>query len=74
LGWSIAQVITLVAPQAIVIGGGVSLAGEAAFFKALRREVARYVFPPLADSFSILPAALGEEVVVHGALALAKSA
>jgi glucokinase len=72
-GWAIAQTITLVAPQVVVVGGGVPLVGEAMFFAPLRRQVARYVFPPLAHRFSIVPAALGEEVVVHGALAVAKS-
>ena len=62
----------LVAPQVIVIGGGVSLTGEAMFFAPLRRETARYVFPPLAHSYAIVPAALGEEVVLHGALAIAR--
>ena len=38
----------------------------------LRQQVARYVFPPLAHSYSIVPAELGEEVVVHGALAMAR--
>lgn len=73
LGWAIAQMITLVAPQIVVIGGGVPLAGEILFFAPLRREVARYVFPPLAKSYAIVPAVLGEEVVVHGALAVAKA-
>ncbi len=71
LGWAIAQAITLLAPQVIVIGGGVSQIGEALFFAPLRTEVERYVFPPLLRSYEIVPAALGEEVVVHGALALA---
>lgn len=71
-GWAIAQMITLVAPQVVVIGGGVPLIGETMFFEPLRRQVARYVFPPLAHTYSIIPAALGEEVVVHGALAVAK--
>jgi glucokinase len=71
LGWAIAQAITLVAPQVVVVGGGVPLAGETLFFEPLRREVARYVFPPLAQSYQLVPAALGEEVVVHGALAIA---
>ena len=71
LGWGIAQMITLVSPEVVVIGGGVSLLGEEWCFKPLRREVTRYVFPPLADSYEIVPAALGEEVVLHGALALA---
>ena len=67
LGWAIAQTITLVAPQIVVIGGGVPLAGENMFFAPLRREVSRYVFPPLAKSYVIVPATLGEEVVVYGA-------
>jgi len=71
LGWGIAQVITLLAVNVVVVGGGISLAGEKLFLAPLRREVRRYVFPPLADSFEILPAGLGELVVVHGALALA---
>jgi glucokinase len=72
LGWALAQAVTLLAPEIIVVGGGVSLAGEPWFFGPLRRETARYVFPPLAESFRIVPARLGEEVVVHGALALAR--
>ncbi|MDZ4687435.1 MAG: ROK family protein [Planctomycetaceae bacterium] len=71
LGWAIAQLITLVAPEVVVVGGGVSLAGPDVFFEPLRDAVARYVFPPLATSYRIEPAALGESVVVHGALALA---
>jgi glucokinase len=71
LGWAVAQVITLVAPDVIVVGGGVSLIGEQFFFAPLRAAVAKYVFPPLASSYQIVPATLGEVVVVHGAIALA---
>jgi glucokinase len=71
LGWAVAQGVTLLAPQTVVIGGGVSLIGEQQFFQPLREQVNRYVFPALIDSFEILPAQLGEEMVVHGTLALA---
>ena len=71
LGWAIAQVVTLIAPQIVVVGGGVSLIGEEYFFQPLREQAARYVFPPLAKSFQIVPAMLGEQVVVYGAVALA---
>lgn len=71
LGWAIGQAITLTAADVVVVGGGVSLLGEEHFFHPLRGEVARYVFPPLAEAYRILPAALGEQVVVHGAIALA---
>jgi glucokinase len=71
IGWGIAQAITLLAPQVVVVGGGVSLAGEDLFFGPLREAAARYVFPPLAGSYRIVPALLGEDVVLYGALALA---
>lgn len=71
LGWGIAQVVTLTAPEVVVIGGGVSLMEESLFFKPVRVEVERYVFPPLIGTYEILPAKLGEEVVVHGAVAAA---
>jgi glucokinase len=38
----------------------------------LRKLVAERVFKPFAGCYEIVPAALGEEVVVHGALALAR--
>jgi glucokinase len=72
LGWAIAQVITVVAPEVVVVGGGVSLVGEEVFFAPLRNAVRQYAFPPLSNSYKLLPAALGESVVVHGALALAR--
>jgi glucokinase len=74
LGWAIAQMITLVSPGVVVVGGGVSLMDESLFLAPLRREVDRYVFPPQVGSFSILPAGLGELVVVYGALASAAAA
>jgi len=72
LGWAIAQVVTLLAPQVIVVGGGVSLMGEQQFFAPLRQQISKYVFPVLKDSYNVTPAALEEEVVVHGAILLAK--
>jgi glucokinase len=73
-GWAVAQMITLLAPDVVVIGGGVPLVGEALYLAPLREAVDRWVFPPLRRTFQIVPATLGEEVVVHGALALAASA
>ena len=72
LAEAICQVIALLCPRRIVIGGGVSLMGEELLFEPLRKLVAERVFKPFADCYDIVPAALGEEVVVHGALALAK--
>ncbi len=69
---AICQVIVLLCPRRFVIGGGVTLMGERLLFHPLRLRVARYVFEPFAGCYDIVPAALGEEVVVHGALALAR--
>ena len=74
LGWGIAQAITLVSPDVVVIGGGVSLMDATLFLEPLRIETERYVFPPLVGSYEIVPAELGEQVVVHGALAAAADA
>jgi glucokinase len=74
LGWALAQAITLINPARIVIGGGVSLIGQELFFEPVREACRAEVFPPFAGIAEIVPAALGEEVVIHGALALARNA
>ena len=71
LGWGLAQMITLLAPQVVVLGGGVSLLGEQLFLGPVRTAVDLYVFPPFRGTYAVLPAKLGEEMVVHGALAIA---
>lgn len=72
LAEGIRQMITLLCPRRIVIGGGVSLLGEDLFFVPLRKYVAEGAFEAFAGLTDIVPAALGEEVVIHGALALAR--
>jgi glucokinase len=72
LAEGICHVIALLCPRRIVIGGGVSLMGEDLLFAPLRRLVAERVFRPFAGLTDIVPAVLGEEVVVHGAIALAR--
>jgi len=71
LGWAIGQAITLLSPGVVVVGGGVSLADRSLFLDPLIAQVDRYVFPPLVGQTPLVPAQLGEEVVVHGALAIA---
>lgn len=71
LGWAIAQVLTLVSPEVVVVGGGVSLLGEELFFEPLRNYVKAYAFAPMQGNYRIAAAALGEEAVVHGAISLA---
>jgi len=72
LAEGIRQVIKLLCPRRIVIGGGVSLMGDDLFFTPLRKHLAEHEFPPFAGLTDVVPAALGEEVVLQGDLALAK--
>ena len=62
---------TLLAPRTIILGGGVSLIGEQLWFAPIRRELGRRVFGPFRGTYRVVPASLGELVVVHGALVLA---
>lgn len=61
------NVIALLCPEKIIIGGGVSLMGEM-WWQPLRAAVARRMFKPFAGHCTIEPAALGEAVVVLGAV------
>jgi glucokinase len=70
--FALTQVIALLAPRRIVIGGGVSLIGEKLWFDPIRNLTDRDVFPPFRGHYDIVPATLGESVVVHGALAIAR--
>jgi glucokinase len=75
LASAIAQVIVLLCPRRIILGGGVSLMGEKVLFQPLRSELGGIIarqFPAFLRCYDIVPAALGEEVVIHGALALAR--
>jgi glucokinase len=72
LAEGICSVIKLLCPRRVIVGGGLSLIGEELWFRPLRKYVAERGMAALAGLTDIVPAALGEEVVVHGALALAR--
>jgi glucokinase len=69
----LAYAVTLLAPRRIVLGGGVSLAAPAVWLEPIARRLGELAFPPFRGTFDVVPAALGEEVVLHGAIALAIS-
>jgi len=70
LALGIGNVLALLHPERFIIGGGVSLMGEL-WWGPLRKALAeRFAFKPFAHAFDVVPAALGEEVVVIGAVLL----
>ncbi len=70
LGLGVSAAITILAPERVVIGGGVTEAGDF-LFEPLRREVASRVKLVPMESIPILPAALGRDVGILGATAVA---
>ena len=73
LAVGIGNAITLIAPEAVVIGGGVSSAGEL-LLEPLRRQIRRNVTMLPIEKVEILKASLGSESGVCGALILAQNA
>ncbi len=70
LACGIGNVITLLHPERVILGGGVSQMGPL-LWNPLREKTAKYVFGPFAGRWELVPSALGEEVVVIGAVELA---
>ncbi len=74
LAIGIGNVITILAPEAVIIGGGVATAAGDLLFVPLRQLLPEYVSMIPANKINILPAELGNESGVCGALVLAKKA
>ena len=64
--------IMLLNPSRIVIGGGISNAGDA-LFVPLRAELDRQITDWSGARVDVVPAALGDDSVLYGALALART-
>lgn len=72
IGLGLVNVIHLVEPQRIIIGGGVSQAG-ALLFEPIRKTVDQHLMSDVYQGVGIVPAALGSDVGLLGAVALALS-
>ena len=70
LGAGVASVIHAFNPSRVLLGGGVTKAGDL-LFEPLRRVVAQRTMPWLHDVVSIMPAELGDRAGVLGAVAVA---
>jgi glucokinase len=70
LGIAIANVIVVIGPRKVVIGGGVSQAGEL-LFEPIRRTIRENVFITATENIEIVPAQLGINAGIIGAAAWA---
>lgn len=70
LGIAIANAVSIFDPEVIIVGGGVSKAGDIVF-DTIRKVVNKRCFKSMAESVKIVPAGLGTDAGVIGAVALA---
>jgi glucokinase len=69
LGMAISNVVALLHPERVIIGGGVSLMGPL-FWEDLQKEFRSRVMSIFSPQVEMMPAKLDEDVVVVGALCL----
>ena len=70
LGVGMANLVNLFNPELIVIGGGLTNMGEG-LFGPVRRAIERRAFPAAVRAVKVVPAELGDDVGVLGAVAAA---
>lgn len=73
LAIGLGNVVTTLAPDLVVLGGGVTAVGEALFAPLRERLAARVRMLPV-DRLALRPSALGAEVGLYGAIAVALEA
>ncbi|MBN2908109.1 ROK family protein [Polycladomyces sp. WAk] len=69
LAIGLSNLIHIFNPGKIVVGGGVSRAGDV-LFPLLQEQLDRYLMAPFRETCEVVPAALGEDAGVLGAAAL----
>jgi len=74
LGAAIANVVNLLAPDVVVLGGGLVEAMPELFVDGVREVLDERVMPSFVGSYEVRPAALGDDATVRGAAALAAEA
>ena len=67
LGIAIANAVTLINPQSVIIGGGVGLAAFDLFLPSIQRALRCHTLAPAAQAVAIAPSSLGERAGLVGA-------
>jgi glucokinase len=73
IGAGIGSCINLLNPQIVVLGGGLAGALGESFSERVWEIASRYALPGAADGVKLVPAALGDDAGIVGAMAYARS-
>jgi glucokinase len=71
IGSALATVIHLLAPDVVILGGGLVEAMPDLFVQTVQETANKHVMPSFQNSFSVVPARLGDDAAVMGAAAWA---
>lgn len=69
LAMGIGNILNILNPEVIAIGGGVALAGDI-LFNPLKEKLKKYVLPVALEDLKIVPGVLGNEAGIKGAVGL----
>ena len=73
IGTAVGDVVNLLAPDVIVLGGGLVEAMPALFVEGVDQAARQRAVPPFAKTFKVAAAKLGDDAVVRGAAAWAEA-
>lgn len=72
IGFAVVNMVHLLAPDCIVLGGGLVEAMEELIVSTVRETAQEHCLPPYRNTFKVTPAKLGDDASVLGAAAWAK--
>jgi glucokinase len=72
IGVAVASVVHLLAPDVVVLGGGLVEAMPELFVNGVAKTANKHVMPSYIDSFRVVPCQLGDDAVLLGAAAWAR--
>ncbi len=72
IGRAVATVVSILNPDAVILGGGIIEALDERFVNLIRKSAAAHAFPAMIEDTKILPAILGDDAVTVGAAFLAR--
>jgi len=71
-GIGLANVINLLNPEVIVVGGGLIEALENVMFELIEKQARKFALPGVAKGIKIIPSKLGDRAGIYGAAVLAQ--